>query len=96
MSYSSRVGKYLEIITSRVTFISKEMNRFVLSARDVLLGLDMTQAIGFIPACWKNIEGNFTADGESNWEEWVVRQCISMQMDGHIEFIMVSGTYVRP
>lgn len=65
MSYSSRVGKYLEIITSRVAFISKEMNCFVLSARDVLLGLDMTQAIGFIPACWKNIEGDFTADGES-------------------------------
>ncbi len=44
------------------------MYRRVLHPTDVLLGLDMSQAVGLVPAGGEDIEGDLAADGEGQSE----------------------------
>ena len=55
----------LVVITSNETLVTEEMNVLIFGTGDVLLGLDMLQGIGLIPACRENIKGDLTTDGEA-------------------------------
>lgn len=64
MPHRPPILKDLIIIAPLERLIPKEMHRRVLHSTNVLLGIDMSQAVSLIPAGGKDIEGDLAADGE--------------------------------
>ena len=52
----------LPVIAPLVGLVAEEVYRRVLDPRQVLLGLEMLQAVGFVPTSGKDIEGDLAAD----------------------------------
>lgn len=68
MPHRPPILKDLIIIAPLERLIPKEMHRRVLHPTDVLLGLDVSQAVGLVPAGGENVEGDLAADGEGQSE----------------------------
>lgn len=51
------------VVASGEGLVTEEVDRLVLDTGDVLLGLDMLQTIGFVPASGENVERDLTTDG---------------------------------
>ena len=52
----------LPVIAPFVRLVAEEMYRLVLDPGQVLLGFEMLQAVGFVPAGGEDIEGDLAAD----------------------------------
>jgi hypothetical protein len=50
------------IVTTRVSFVAKEVNGLVFDARDFFFSLNMVQAVSLVPASREDIEGNLTSN----------------------------------
>lgn len=53
------------VIAADEAFVTEEVNVLVLGAGDVLLGLDVLQAVGFIPTGREDVERDLATDGEA-------------------------------
>lgn len=53
------------VIATHEALVTEEVDVLVLGARDILLGLDVLQAVGFVPAGRENVERNLAADGKA-------------------------------
>lgn len=62
---SARVLIDLMVIAADEAFVTEEVNVLVLGAGDVLLGLDVLQAVGFIPTGREDVERDLATDGEA-------------------------------
>lgn len=51
------------VVASGEGLVTEEVDRLVLDTGDVLLGLDMLQTIGLVPASGENVERDLTTDG---------------------------------
>lgn len=58
----------LIVIAPFVRLVSKEMNRFVVYARDFLLVLEMLQTVRLIPSGREDVERDLATDGECKTE----------------------------
>lgn len=63
MTDSAGVRKDLIIVAAGEALVAEEVNGLVFDARDVLLGLDVLQAVSLVPASGEDIEGDLAADG---------------------------------
>jgi hypothetical protein len=59
----ARVLEDLVVVAALVGLVAEEVDGAVLDAADLLLGFDVLQAVGLIPASGEDIEGNLAADG---------------------------------
>lgn len=66
------------------------MDGLVLDAGDVLLGLDVLQAVSLVPTGGEDIEGDLAADGEA------VVQNSGQNYAFTVYIILLAQTYVRP
>ena len=62
MTNSPGIAVNLVIVSARKAFVAKEVDGLVLNTRDILLGLDVLQAVGLVPAGRENIERDLAAD----------------------------------
>lgn len=69
MSYRAWILKDLVIVAALICLVAKEVDRRVLDARDIFLVGQVLQAVGLVPAGGKDVEGDLSADGVSDWEE---------------------------
>ena len=53
----------LIIVPTFVRFVTKEVDRLVIHAADVLFRFDMLQAVCLVPAGGKDVEGDLAANG---------------------------------
>lgn len=65
MPDSPRVGVDLVVVAAGEAFIAEEMDGMVVDAGDLLLSLDVLQAVGLVPAGWEDIKGDLAADREA-------------------------------
>ena len=69
MSYRAWILKDLVIVAALVCLVAKEVDLRVLNARDIIFIGQVLQAVGLVPAGGEDVEGDLSADGESDWEE---------------------------
>ena len=62
------VLKDLIVIAALVGLVAEEVDGAVLDAADLLLGFDVLQAVGLVPASGEDVEGDLAADGVAAWE----------------------------
>lgn len=67
------VGIDLIIVAAGEALVAKEVDGLVLDTGDVLLGLDVLQAVSLVPTSGENIEGDLATDGEAVCCRTVVR-----------------------
>lgn len=61
------VGVDLVVVAADHGLVAKEMDGSILDSAGLLgLGLEVPQAVGLVPACREDVEGNLAADGESS------------------------------
>lgn len=60
---SSRSGIIVDlvVVSTLEGLITEEVNMLVVESTESLLGFNMSEAVGLIPACWEYIEGDLTA-----------------------------------
>lgn len=63
MTLSPWVGENLIVVSTRERLVTEEMDGLVLDTRDVLLVLDVLQAVGLVPTSGEDIKRNLAADG---------------------------------
>ena len=63
MADSAGVRKDLIIVATGEALVAEEVDGLVLDAGDVLLGLDVLQAVSLVPTSGEDIEGDLAADG---------------------------------
>jgi len=59
---SPRVRENLIVVSTRESFVTEEMDGLVLDARNVLLSLDVLQAVSLVPASGEDVKGDLAAD----------------------------------
>ena len=62
MAHSARVLENLVVVAALVRLVAKEVDSAVLDSRDLLLGLDVLQAVSLVPAGGEDVEGDLAAD----------------------------------
>lgn len=87
---SARVRKDLIIIAAGEALVAEEVDCLVVDAGDVLLGLDVLQAVSLVPTSGEDIEGDLAANGVA-----------VLQNSGELDTIRgdlaaLAQTYVRP
>lgn len=65
MTDRARVGVDLIVIATDETFVTEEVDGLVIHSGDTLLGRDVLQAIGLVPASGEDIERDLTTNGEA-------------------------------
>lgn len=90
MTDSARVRKDLIIIAAGEALVAEEVDCLVVDAGDVLLGLDVLQAVSLVPTSGEDIEGDLAANGVA-----------VLQNSGELDTIRgdlaaLAQTYVRP
>ena len=55
----------LIIISSFIRLVAEEMYGCVVCAAERFLRFEVLEAVGLVPARWKDVEGNLTTDGET-------------------------------
>jgi len=68
----ARVLEDLVVVAALVGLVAEEVDGPVLDAADLLLGFDMLQAVGLVPASGEDVEGDLAADGVAVWEIMLV------------------------
>ena len=63
MANSARVLEDLVVVAALVGLVAEEVDGAVLDAADLLLGFDVLQAVGLVPASGEDVEGDLAADG---------------------------------
>lgn len=60
---SSRSGIIVDlvVVSTLEGLITEEMNMLVVESTESLLGFNMSEAVGLVPACWEHIEGDLAA-----------------------------------
>lgn len=87
---SAGVRKDLIIVAAGEALVTEEVDCLVLDTRDVLLGLDVLQAVSLVPTSGEYIEGNLAADGVAVLQN-------SGELDTTREDLAaLAQTYVRP
>ena len=59
----ARVLEDLVVVAALVGLVAEEVDGAVLDAADLLLGFDVLQAVGLVPAGREDVEGDLAADG---------------------------------
>lgn len=59
---SARVLENLVVVAALVSLVAEEVDLAVLDASDLLLGLDVLQAVGLVPAGREDVKGDLSAD----------------------------------
>jgi hypothetical protein len=59
----ARVLEDLVVVAALVGLVAEEVDGAVLDAADLLLGFDVLQAVGLVPASGEDVEGDLAADG---------------------------------
>lgn len=65
MPDSPSVGMDLVVIAAGKALITEEMDGLVIDAGNLLLGLDVLQTVGLVPAGWEDIKRDLAADREA-------------------------------
>ena len=60
---SARVLENLVVVAALVGLVAEEVDGAVLDAADLLLGFDVLQAVGLVPASGEDVKGDLAADG---------------------------------
>lgn len=63
MADGARVLEDLVVVAALVRLVAEEVDRAVLDAADLLLGLDVLQAVCLVPAGGEDVEGDLAANG---------------------------------
>lgn len=63
----ARVLEDLVVVAALVGLVAEEVDGAVLDAADLLLGFDVLQAVGLVPASGEDVEGDLAADGVAVW-----------------------------
>jgi hypothetical protein len=79
MADGSGVLVDLVVVTTRESLVAEEVDGLVVDAGDVLLVLNMLQAVGLVPAIWKDVEGDLTAYRVAG-EKSVAVQVLNMEV----------------
>lgn len=61
MSRGSRVLVDLIVVATLEGFVAEEVDLVVLDSGEGFFGFDVTEAVGFIPTCWEDVEGDLAA-----------------------------------
>lgn len=64
---SARVLEDLVVVAALVGLVAEEVDGAVLDAADLLLGFDVLQAVGLVPASGEDVKGDLAADGVTVW-----------------------------
>lgn len=64
----ARVLEDLVVVAALVGLVAEEVDGAVLDAADLLLGFDVLQAVGLVPASGEDVEGDLAADGVAVWK----------------------------
>jgi hypothetical protein len=59
----ARVLEDLVVVAALVGLVAEEVDGAVLDAADLLLGFDVLQAVGLVPASGEDVKGDLAADG---------------------------------
>lgn len=65
VTHGSAILKDLVIVSTLVGLVAKEVDGRVIDTTDGLLGLEVLQTIGFIPAIGEDVEGYLTTNGKA-------------------------------
>lgn len=65
MADRARVGVDLVVVATNEALVTEEVNGLVLGPGDVLLGRDVLQAVGLVPASGEDVERNLATNGEA-------------------------------
>lgn len=57
-----RVCEDLVVVSTREGLVAKEVDGLVFDTGDVLLGLDVLQAVSLVPTGWEDVERDLAAD----------------------------------
>lgn len=73
MTNSARVLIDFIVIAADKALVTEKVDVLILDAGDVLLGLDVLQAIGLVPAGREDVEGDLATDGEAaiHWSQLI-------------------------
>ena len=63
VAHGARVLEDLVVVAALVSLVAEEVDGAVLDAADLLLGFDVLQAVGLVPAGREDVEGDLAADG---------------------------------
>lgn len=63
MTNRARIGVDLVIVATGEALVTEEVDGLVLDTGDVLLGLDVLQAVSLVPTSGEDIEGDLATDG---------------------------------
>jgi len=70
----ARVLEDLVVVAALVGLVAEEVDGVVLDATDLLLGFDVLQAVGLVPASGEDVERDLAADGVAVWWKLLARQ----------------------
>ena len=62
MTFGTGIAVDLPIVASGEGLVAEEMYGLVFDARDVLLGFNVLQAVGLVPAGGEDVKGNLATD----------------------------------
>ena len=68
MADGAGVLEDLVVVAALVRLVAEEVDGAVLDAADLLLGFDVLQAVGLVPASGEDVEGDLAADGVAVWK----------------------------
>lgn len=85
---SPGIGVDLVIIASDEALITEEVDFRVFGTGDVLLGLDVPQAVGLVPTSREHVERDLTPNRETRFDEMVRALVVGSRR--------AADTYVRP
>lgn len=71
MTDRAGVGVDLKIVATGEALVTEEVDGLVLDAGNILLGLDVLQAVSLVPTGGEDIEGDLAADGVAVAERWL-------------------------
>ena len=74
MADGARVLEDLVVVAALVGLVAEEVDGVVLDATDLLLGFDVLQAVGLVPASGEDVERDLAADGVAVWWKLLARQ----------------------
>lgn len=63
----ARVLEDLVVVAALVGLVAEEVDGAVLDAADLVLGFDVLQAVGLVPASGEDVKGDLAADGVAMW-----------------------------
>jgi hypothetical protein len=70
VAHSARVLEDLVVVAALVRLVAEEVDLGVLDAGDLLLGLDVLQAVSLVPAGREDVKGDLSADRVT-----IIQQC---------------------